>query len=56
MYTTVNERGLLNNYAKEPKTYYAAFPSVEQQRNYVAQGAIVALCVTVLVVFSALIS
>jgi hypothetical protein len=56
MYTTVNPEGLLNNYAKEPKTYYAAYPSTEQQRNYVAQGAIVTLFVTVLVLFSSIVS
>lgn len=37
---TVNEEGILNNYATEPKTYYAAYPSPEQQRNYAIQGAI----------------
>lgn len=52
MYTTVNEEGLLNNYATEPKVYYAAFPSSEQRRNYALQGAIATLFVTALVLVS----
>jgi hypothetical protein len=51
---TVNEEGLLNNYATEPKMYPAAYPSPEQQRNYAIQGAIATLLVvaTVLVGFA----
>ncbi len=56
MYTTVNENGILNNYAKEPEMYYAAFPSNEQQRRYIVQGAIATLFVTALVVVSLVIS
>lgn len=37
---TINEEGLLNNYATEPVMYYAEFPSTEQQRQYVFQAAV----------------
>ena len=39
MYTT-NEDGVLNNYAAEPKVYFAAYPSPEQQQHYAMQAAI----------------
>jgi len=41
MYTT-NEDGVLNNYAVEPKVYFAAYPSSEQQHRYTVQAAIAA--------------
>jgi hypothetical protein len=46
MYTTSNENGVLNNYSKEPKLYYAQFPSKEQQNKYAFQGAVAFLFVT----------
>lgn len=49
MYTTVDEAGLLNNYAPEAPIYYAEFPSQEQQRRYALQGAIATLFVSLLV-------
>ncbi|YAF99271.1 MAG: photosystem II assembly protein Psb34 (plasmid) [Nodularia sp. CChRGM 3473] len=49
MYTTVNEAGILNNYANEPKMYYAAYPNPEQQRQYAVQGAFATLLVTTLI-------
>jgi hypothetical protein len=51
MYTT-DETGLLNNYAIEPNTYYAEYPSVEQQRNYAIQGAIATAFITLLMLVS----
>ena len=30
MYTTTDERGVMNNYATEPEIYYAVAPSAEQ--------------------------
>jgi hypothetical protein len=33
MYTTINENGVLNNYATEPKVYYAEYPSSVTFRN-----------------------
>ncbi|PSB23606.1 photosystem II assembly protein Psb34 [Stenomitos frigidus] len=41
MYTT-NENGILNNYAAEPKVYFAEYPSAEQQQRYTVQAAIAA--------------
>jgi hypothetical protein len=52
MYTTTNEEGILNNYAKEPNLYYAEFPSKEQQSKYVFQGAIAILFVTSVVLIA----
>jgi hypothetical protein len=49
MYTTINETGILNNYANEPKMYYAAYPNKEQQRSYALQAAYATLLVTTLV-------
>nr|WP_225938534.1 ssl1498 family light-harvesting-like protein [Leptothermofonsia sichuanensis] len=49
MMRTVNEEGLLNNYAVEPAVYYAEYPSPEQQRQYAFQGAIATLFVTALI-------
>jgi len=43
MYTTTDEKGILNNYATEPKISYAEYPSLEQQRSYAIQGAAAAL-------------
>lgn len=37
MYTT-EENGTLNNFAVEPKMYYAAYPSQVEQRRYLLQG------------------
>ncbi|MBD2440289.1 photosystem II assembly protein Psb34 [Nostoc sp. FACHB-110] len=49
MYTTINEEGILNNYATEPKMYYAEYPSAEEQRNYALQGAIATLFMTAII-------
>ena len=49
MYTTVNEEGILNNYAPEVLLQYAEYPSQEQQRRYMFQGAIAILFVSFLV-------
>jgi hypothetical protein len=49
MYTTINESGILNNYATEPQLYYAEYPSPEQQNRYKFQGAVATLLVTALV-------
>ena len=45
MYTTSNENGILNNYSKEPKLYYAEFPTKEQQSKYAFQGTVAVLFV-----------
>lgn len=49
MYTTVDEKGILNNYATEPKLYYAEYPTLWQQRRYAFGGAIATLFVSLLV-------
>ena len=49
MYTTVNEEGLLNNYATEPQMYYAQYPSPEQQRRYAQLGGLAVLLVSALI-------
>ncbi|HEY9879256.1 MAG TPA: ssl1498 family light-harvesting-like protein [Leptolyngbyaceae cyanobacterium] len=56
MYTTTDERGILNNYATEPQMYLADFPSDEQQSRYKVQGALSALLVTALVLVSLVVS
>jgi hypothetical protein len=48
MYTTQDERGILNNYASEPQMYFAEYPSPEQQRLYMFQGALAIGLVTTL--------
>ncbi|WP_427158426.1 photosystem II assembly protein Psb34 [Aliinostoc sp. HNIBRCY26] len=49
MYTTINEEGILNNYANEPEMYYATYPNQEQQRRYSLQAAYATLLVATLV-------
>ncbi|BCL40247.1 photosystem II assembly protein Psb34 [Nostoc sp. MS1] len=49
MYTTVNEDGVLNNYATEPNMYYAEYPAIWEQRRYLIQGVFATLIVTALV-------
>ncbi|MBD2664619.1 hypothetical protein B6N60_03958 [Richelia sinica FACHB-800] len=49
MYTTINEEGILNNYATEPEMYFAEYPSPEQQGRYALQGGLAVLFVTTLV-------
>ncbi len=49
MYTTTNEDGILNNYASEPKMYYAEYPAIWEQRKYVMQGIFATLIITTLV-------
>lgn len=56
MQTTTDERGLLNNFATEPKVYLAQTPSQEQKRRYALQGAIATLLVVGLVFTSFAIS
>jgi len=42
---TVDETGVMNNYAVEPQAYFAEYPSIEQQRQYIFQGAFAVLLV-----------
>jgi hypothetical protein len=48
MYTTQDERGILNNFATEPRVYFAEYPSPEQQRQYLFQGSLAIVFVTTL--------
>ncbi len=48
MYTTINQEGLLNNYALETPVYYAKYPNSTQQRRYAIQGALAILLVNFL--------
>lgn len=52
MYTTVNEDGVLNNYATEPQMYYAEYPAIWEQRRYVIQGVVATALVSALVLFA----
>jgi hypothetical protein len=57
MFTTIQrDNGTLNNYAVEPKMYFATYPSPEQQGRYVKQAALASLLVTALVVVSLAVS
>ncbi|MEA5581454.1 ssl1498 family light-harvesting-like protein [Nodularia harveyana UHCC-0300] len=49
MYTTIDETGVLNNYASEPQMYYASYPNQEQQRKYTMQAAFATLIVTTII-------
>ncbi len=52
MYTTVNEEGLLNNYAPTTQIHYAEYPAVWEQRRYMKIGAIATLFVSALVLIA----
>lgn len=56
MKTAQLDNGILNNYAVEPDTYYAMLPSPEQVRNYMLQGVIATLLVSVLMGISVAVS
>ncbi|MBD2354404.1 ssl1498 family light-harvesting-like protein [Tolypothrix sp. FACHB-123] len=52
MYTTINEDGVLNNYATEPQIYYAEYPSTEEQRRYSFQAGVATLLLSALVLLA----
>jgi hypothetical protein len=52
MYTTVNEEGILNNYANEPKLYYSEYPTKQQQSRYAFQGAVAFIFITSIVLIA----
>ena len=45
MTTISDEKGILNNFAKEPAMYYAEAPTGKEQRNYIIWGAIASVLV-----------
>ncbi len=49
MYTTVNEEGILNNYAPKTAIYYAEYPAVWEQQRYTLQAAVAAVFVGLLI-------
>lgn len=53
---TVNNEGLLNNYAVEPAIYPAEYPSPMQQRRYALQATIATLLVAFTVLTAVAIS
>ena len=52
MYTTTDENGLLNNYGKAPKMYYAKYPNPQEQRRYLQQGVLGMTLVTSLLLMA----
>lgn len=52
MTTVSDENGIINNFAKEPKMYYAKAPSSQEKRSYLIWG-VVATFVIVGSVFTA---
>lgn len=52
MYTTTDERGILNNYAPKATVYVAEYPTQEEQRRYALQGACATLIVGLLILTS----
>lgn len=53
---TVDQEGLVNNYATPPATYEARYPTPRQQRRYLFWGAIALLFVSGLIGLSFVIS
>ncbi|NCJ07155.1 ssl1498 family light-harvesting-like protein [Synechococcales cyanobacterium C] len=53
---TVDQEGLTNNYAVEPNMYFASFPTPDEARRYVIQGAAAALFIVSLIVTSVAVS
>lgn len=52
--TTVDDEGLINNFATEPKMYPSTYPSPGKQRQYIFLGitAIVLVAILVAIAFS----
>ncbi|NMF81830.1 ssl1498 family light-harvesting-like protein [Nodosilinea sp. P-1105] len=54
--TTVDDEGLINNFATEPTVYPSTYPSPRQQRRYIFLGAAAILLVAILVLISVSVS
>ncbi|WP_017298276.1 photosystem II assembly protein Psb34 [Nodosilinea nodulosa] len=50
--STVDDEGLINNFATEPKIYPSTYPSSRQQQRYILLGAGAILFVAVLILIS----
>jgi len=46
MYSTSDERGVINNFPNETKMYYSEYPANTQQRLYMVQGTLAAMLVS----------
>jgi hypothetical protein len=46
MYSTTDERGIINNFPTESKMYYAEYPANTKQRRYLVQGVLSAMLVS----------
>ena len=51
---TVDDEGIINNYATEPNMYLANYPSPEQQKRYIflGAGAILLVVIALMMAFS----
>ena len=56
MYTTTDEKGIINNYSTEPSVNYAEYPSLEQQQTYLRLGALAGGLVVSLLTIAVLVS
>lgn len=56
MHTTVDEQGILNNFAKEPEVSYADYPSQDKQRSYLIQGTLATVLISALVLTAFVVS
>lgn len=54
--STIDDEGLLNNFAVEPNVYLSEHPSSRQQRRYIYWGVAAALLVASLVLISTFVS
>ncbi len=54
--STLDDEGLINNFAVEPKVYPSEYPSPRQQRQYIYWGIAAVLLVAFLVVISTFVS
>lgn len=53
MHTTTDEKGILNNFAIEPKMYRSEYPSSNQQLRYLGYG-VASMLLVALTVFTAI--
>lgn len=56
MTTITDENGILNNFAKEPKMYYAEAPSSQEKRGYMLWGLVAIVLVIASVWTAAVVS
>jgi hypothetical protein len=54
--STIDDEGLLNNFAVEPKVYPSEYPSPRQQKRYIYWGIAATLLVAALVLISRFVS